>query len=415
MHAKHRWLGIFRASALLIFIGILPPPNLRADALDQWTTNQFTGFARSSDYGYQVQGVAYGNGRFVAVGRYAGSDFGFIESSEDGVTWTKQRDGDFGGSTVLVLEDVTFGNGMFVAVGWDFYNSSGNLYSSTNGIDWQSRTNATVSNFYGVTYGGGRFVAVGDGWVPGTFIFTNANIYTSEDGMNWTVRNSGSPANDVHTIYDVAYGPGRFVAVGEGGFVYTSTFGNTWTRSHPGGGSTVSYANGLFIIPFGPGTNLVSSDGLSWTTLTNNTASWFGRVIYGNGLFLALSSTYLFTSTDGTNWVQRGISATGMVDVVFGPRRGVAVGSSPYIPATGYDALTFASDPFVAVSAGSGFPPSLNLSGLTNHSYRIEWQTNLAETNWLPLTTLPLTNSPTTWTDADATNAQRFYRAALLP
>src|SRR5437763_11737728 len=59
-----------------------------ADALDNWTPSKVA----TNDLGYsgdQLQGVAYGNGRFVAVGAQSASDFGVLQFSEDGTTWTK--------------------------------------------------------------------------------------------------------------------------------------------------------------------------------------------------------------------------------------------------------------------------------------------------------------------------------------
>ena len=385
------------------------------DALDHWTTNNFNnlslGYLGENPSGNcGAVAIEYGNGRYVAVGYYAGSDFGFIESSEDGLGWTVRGDGHSIPGTPLTMElfSVTFGNGTFVAVGYDAYFGA-NLYSSTNGIDWKSHTNATVSNFYGVAYGGGSFAAVGDGFLPSTSSYpqTNRNIYTSTDGINWTMRNSGAPANDAHTITDIAYGVGRFVAVDFLGYSYTTTTGISWTRHFIGGGPSVSYGNGLFISPIGPGTNLVSSDGLAWSVLTNNTASMFGRVVYGNGLYIAPSRFSLFTSIDGTNWVQRNFPSTGGSAVAFGTRNAVVVGSS--------SAAVLASDPFVALSMNPGFPPHLNLSGLQDHSYRIECLANLSPTNWQPLATFSLTNSPLEWMDTAASNSQRFYRATLLP
>jgi hypothetical protein len=58
--------------------------------------------------GDSLEGVAYGNGLFVAVG-----DGGTILTSRDGVSWTRRTSG-----TSNQLEGVAYGNGTFVAVGW---------------------------------------------------------------------------------------------------------------------------------------------------------------------------------------------------------------------------------------------------------------------------------------------------------
>src|SRR6266851_4860341 len=137
-----------------------------ADALDNWTQSQVVTNSPGY-YGSTLAGLAYGNGRYVAVGAFAADDSGVVQTSQDGINWTRLPY-----YAVLDLYDVAFANGTFVAVGWDYY-YGGNLYNSTNGADWASHANATVSNFYGVTHGGGLLVAVGDGLLPNTFTFTN--------------------------------------------------------------------------------------------------------------------------------------------------------------------------------------------------------------------------------------------------
>ena len=61
--------------------------------------------------------------------------------------------------------------------------------------------------FDGVTYGNGRFVAVGIG-----------DILTSPDGVSWTARASGTS----NYLNGVTYGNGRFVVVGNFGTILTS-------------------------------------------------------------------------------------------------------------------------------------------------------------------------------------------------
>ncbi|MGA2242426.1 MAG: hypothetical protein ABSH11_10385 [Verrucomicrobiota bacterium] len=400
------------ASFLLVSL-----PSLRADALDNWTrslvsTNPF-GFA-----GIWLIGATHGNGRYVAVGQYVEDDYGVVETSEDGMNWTmrSQRNG-----TIWDLWDVTFGNGMFVTVGWDWYGGA-NLYSSTNGINWTSYT-TKISNFYGVTYGGGLFVAVGDGLILGGLSSkTNRNIYTSPDGITWTARNSGSPVNDVPTIKDVAYGANRFVAVDDAGHAYTSATGTTWARNAVGTYNYVNYCNGLFFSQNNTGTNLVSSDGSSWSVMVKDTTNVFSRVIYTNGLYAALSGTNVFTSTNGTNWIQRSLHAptnVNLSEITFGDRNIVAVGYSypptyPYYPMV---PVAYVSDSIIAVCMKSSFPPQLSISGLQGRYYRIECADTLpgAANNWWTNTTVQLPGSPYIWTDTTATSSQRFYRAVLLP
>ena len=84
----------------------------------------------------------------------------------------------------------------------------------------------------------------------------------------------------------------------------TSAANNTW--------NFVTWGNGLFVAVSSTGTGnrvMTSPDGITWTSRTsaaNN--SWFG-VTYGNGLFVAVSSdgtgNRVMTSPDGITWTSR--------------------------------------------------------------------------------------------------------------
>jgi hypothetical protein len=406
-----------------LIIAALAPAAARADALDHWTRSQVStnplGFM-----GIMLRSVAYAQGRYVAVGTYTGDDKGMIQTSDDGLNWTMRSPQDY---SILELYDVAYGNGTFVAVGWDYYLGR-NLYHSTNGINWTSHTNATVSNFYGVAYGDGLFVAVGDGLLPslgGPAAYTNRNIYTSPDGITWTGCDSGAPVGDVHSIKDVAYGAGSFVAVDNAGYTYTSDSGETWTRNIPGSNPAialneyVNYCNGRFIALGNSGSNFVSSDGLSWTPMVKDVPNDFSRVVYAHGLYAALSGTNLFTSANGTNWMPRNLQPPPNANwggLAFGNSSLVVVGwtypSMPMVPiASVSDPLT----PDLAISPS--FPPRLTISGVQGGAYQLEYLDGLQPTtnDWHPLAAFSLTNSPLIWADTTATNSQRSYRAALLP
>lgn len=401
-----------------------------ADAMDNWTacnvsTNPVGGVL--GPYGGLIlSGVTCGHGRYVGVGTIAFSDYGAIETSDDGINWTMRTTLY---PSMLQLFAAAYGNGTFVAVGYDYYGGN-NLDYSTNGINWAGPAAPTdCANFYGVAYGDGYFVAVGDGTELNSNATTNKNIYFSADGINWTAVSSGVPANDVSTIYDVAYGAGRFVAVGgpytaaSNPYIYVSVVSpppsggpKFWTQTvsdYPPSGS-VSYCNGQFIVPAGPGTNLFSPDGSNWSVVTNNAGVTFSRVFYTNGLYIALSSPVVFTSADGTNWVRRNVPTPTngvLTGIALGNRNVVAVGYK-YQNSWGQP-LAFISDPFVALGMMAGATPELNLSGVNGWSYGVQFSDTLNPANWQSLTNLTLSNSPCIWQDATATNGQRFYRAAL--
>jgi hypothetical protein len=396
------------SAAFLATISIaLLKDSARADALDNWTPVQIS----TNPVGYmgmQPTSFAYGNGRYVLAGDYAASDFGFIETSEDGFNWTMRTSYS---SAVLDIYDVTFGNGVFVAVGWSDGFGDPIIYNSTNGINW-TPVFSEAGNIYRVISGGGRFVAVGD-----PFDTNNNNICLSLNGNTWSPRSSGFS----DTIYDVAYGAGRFVAVDAAGHIYNSPTGSTWTRTtNSNAGRYVSFCFDRFFVSAGTGTNLVSFDGLAWSLVSNNSGATFNRVIYAGGYYVAISYADVFSSTDGVNWIRRNLPPTQgvfrnltainfLTGSVFIAGYTDTGDSRPRLP------VLYISDPLASLKINAGNPPNLTLSGLTNRSYRIEYLTDLRSNNWQTLSNFTLSNSPFTWLDSTATNSSRYYRAVLLP
>jgi hypothetical protein len=209
----------------------------------------------------------------------------------------------------------------------------------------------------------------------------------------------------------------------EAGYCYTSQSGISWSRStiNPNASSSysfVNFCNGRFLAS-NKGQNLSSTDGLSWSIMVKDITNLLGRVIYKAPYYLGLSGSKLFTSTNGTNWIQRSLGASTNTTLT-----GIAIGNSN-ITVVGYNylggsftPLAFVSGSFVDLSLPPvAFPPQLNLSGWPGRSYRIEFLNDLhaGSNNWQTLTTLTITNNPTLWTDTAATNSQRYYRAVLLP
>jgi hypothetical protein len=407
-------------AALLVSISIaLLKDSARADALDNWTPSPLV-YDPVAYRGIYPTSVTYGNGRYVTVGVYSGDDAGFIQTSEDGFSWTMRTSHNY---AVLDLYDVVFDNGVFLAVGWGGGLGDPNLCHSTNGINWIPHSiDDGNGSIYRVISGGGNFLAVGKTYE--TWGTNTHNIYTSLDGITWVLQSSGF-SDEIH---DVAYGAGRFVAVDGANHIYNSPTGITWTRKTYSNGSYVNFCFDRFIVPIGTGANLVSFDGLAWSPVSNNSGATFTRVIYAGGYYVALSLYNVFTSTDSVNWIRRNLPnpptnslqtftalnfLAGKVFIggytwttnVIGPRLPVlyvsdSVASPNIIP---------------SLKINPGNPPNLTISGSTNRSYRIEYLTDLQSNNWQTLSTFTLANSPSTWLDSTATNFSRYYRAVLLP
>lgn len=212
-----------------------------------WTT---TGI---SFYGNGPYGITYINNEFFSVGGGA-----TVMSSSDGYAWGG------GGSNYGTSPDiygVAYGNGMYVVVtkyaywgrtnNWNLWASSGppqsGLPGPIGGQDPNFRNSGTTSDLLGVAYGNATFVAIG----------TAGTIITSPDGITWTSRTSGT----TNTLYGISFGDGVFVTAGAGGTILTSPDGITWTSRASGTTNLlrgITFANHRFIAVGVSGTITIS-------------------------------------------------------------------------------------------------------------------------------------------------------------
>ena len=97
----------------------------------------------------------------------------------------------------------------FVSVG-----ASGSISTAPDGVNWTAQSGGTTLDLYGLAFGGGRFVAVGaaSGEVQGSIILS------SEDGVEWA-RHS---CNVDQSLRNIAYGNNSFVIVGDPGVLIQS-------------------------------------------------------------------------------------------------------------------------------------------------------------------------------------------------
>lgn len=167
----------------------------------------------------------FGDGQFL----FGGSRF--LVSSSTGDEWIPRNQ-----PFPEVLDGLVYGNGRFVGSGWDNDTYAPALYTSSDGLQWTPRDPKTTMSLDGATYGGGLFVVVGD----------SGAITTSPDGDTWTQRPSGTE----NTLWDVAFGSNTFVAVGWDGTILSSGDGLEW-KLRPGGMTNalygVGYGNSTFV------------------------------------------------------------------------------------------------------------------------------------------------------------------------
>ena len=230
--------------------------------------------------------IAYGNGRFVAT-----SFNGLVLISPNGADWTPVATG-----APDDLFGIAYGGGIFTAVG-----NGGVLVTSTNGEAWQVQPYRAAAHLMGVAWTGSAFIAVG----------VDGEMVASPDGVAWRELRTGP----VDPFHDVTFGNGQFVAVGVGGMILTSPDGMRWTARatgnpyHFGALTGVAYGGGRFVAVGNgvPADILMSEDGVTWTPQPRESDIDHPiAVTYGGGQFLAVGGGGLvLTSPDGVYWTRQ--------------------------------------------------------------------------------------------------------------
>jgi hypothetical protein len=320
--------------------------SLRGKVLGDLTTEVATSVITKSEeeavagnwVGYVVpangwRDITYGNGKYVAIAD-GGTASNQVMYSSDGINWTLAAS-----ASVSSWASVTFGAGKFVALGatniamystdginWTsgsgyvgsgtsvvygladdrFVATSGTsgLAYSYDGIAWNNVSDSSQSQWRGITYGNGTFVAI-----------TESGQYQaaySTDGANWTFVDS-APTNN---WYNVAYGDGRFVAVsngdstGGGASMYSTDNGATWTQVTTVNDTyawyALAYGDGKFVAGAGnadvSNNSMWSVDGTTWNG--NTSSAQFFNMTYGDGQFVSVTfssvTNQVNISADGT-------------------------------------------------------------------------------------------------------------------
>ena len=230
--------------------------------------------------------IAYGNGKYVAVGFY-----GYTTTSMDGTNWTTPILAGGSRSSLYDMNAVAYGNGIFVAP-----YSSGVLMSN-DGTNWTKVViSKTGCKWYSVTYNNGMFVI---GGINSSGSGVNGFAATSIDGTNWTISTSS-----LGNCRRLTYGNGIYIGVGSKGYVSKSTDGITWTLKTVTSNSWygIAYGKGTFVAVGSNGYITSSSDGNTWNDAQQiGTSSWLD-VIYSNERFIAVGNKCYSTSIDGINW-----------------------------------------------------------------------------------------------------------------
>ena len=350
--------------ALFCLLSPLLVPHSRGDALNEL---QRRNPPPSPD---SLSSVGFGGGVFIAA-----DDRGDVFTSPDGLTWTTT-----GSVSTNVLSRIAYGSGRFVA-----FSTSGNLLSSENGSVWTVRASAT-NVFQDIIFANGLFVIVG-----------TDRTMTSADGINWSANMGALPVVPFTPAAAVAYGNGLFAVVRNSSAIYTSPDGVAWTTRQPNSGylwgTAISYGNGYFLVSgvwsfagqlrprmwaFTNDSNAVALpdvslrswnqflfdgskfigtyftniyttvDGTNWPAANTPFPAGVRRMVYGNGVYLAISysSTPLLRSLNGTDWTAVSIASPDRIFSTFAGAyaagRYVLIG--PHGVVTSTDGINFTRD-----------------------------------------------------------------------
>jgi hypothetical protein len=297
-----------------------------------------------------LNAVAKADGGFIAVGFIIDHSpvwFPLSAMSSDGLTWTLHSITSFRERLIGVAR----GNGVYAAI------SAAGVWTSPDGVTWANvyaiSNRPAQSALSAITYGSGRFVAVGTGIAV-----------TSTDTNSWVPHATGTD----ETMNSVAFGQNLFVAVGHGGTLFSSTDGATWISA---GGVTnqviwngVNYGNGRFVaVGFDDSTSVVltSTNGLSWSNANHPTTSTINTVAFGEDKFVAVGAPgVVLTSSDGESWTNQG-SPNYEVE-------GVAYGKGTFV-ATAFERVLTSQDGTAWTSHQVTVPPKLGYVAFTGERF----------------------------------------------
>jgi hypothetical protein len=229
---------------------------------------------------------------------------------------------------------------------------------------WVSRISGAIADIFGVAYGNGLFVAVGDGGL----------ILTSVDGSTWTDRSV--PGFDLHRI---AFANGTFVAVGKTGTILTSTDSVAWVHQDSGtmfSLKDVAYGDGVYVAVgvgvFGTQNSIIlrSTNAVDWSVEDSGLYNDLNAVTFAQGLFVAAGdNNYDFSrgvaSTNGITWVADEFGTSENLRAIsYGAGRFIAVGNGGTVQ-TSLDGGNFSGSVVLAPSITNVVNNAGNHRGIT--------------------------------------------------
>ena len=200
------------------------PPGSTSDTPGSTSDDPSTTAADESSTGATVdEGVPM----FAALGQGGRR----LVSCDDGQTWVAEQviemnDDDHGPYS---SRDVAWGDGTFLlGMGWG---NPARIARSDDGIEWTETfpppDYVEMRGLSGIAFGAGRFVAV-----------VGSDSWTSDDGGNaWSLAGQLPTGGNIRVVTYSPSGGGSYYAVEDGGLIYQSADGASWSDPLPTQGS----------------------------------------------------------------------------------------------------------------------------------------------------------------------------------
>ncbi|OKP78825.1 hypothetical protein A3844_28890, partial [Paenibacillus helianthi] len=312
---RYKWGGAFTeivhgSGSQYIAVGKMGSDGAIWNSADLANWNQVTLSSRVAGF----SAAAYGNNTYVAIGE-ANQTSTTLATSTDGSAWTLQSS--LNDSTAIT--DIAFGNGKFVAVG----SSAGapKIKTSADGITWHEPTlpAQSIDAVYSIAYTNNQFIALGYGYDNQGNIDASS-IWTSADGETWTNR-SGAYPNQTDVLSNVLYDGSKYVLTGYNSSTYevfsrTSDDLTSWSSPTMTGLSTFystsammgQKGNNLYMLAYGsnnvPVVYFTDDHGSTWQDAGVDLSSIDPNAIYSlveaNGRVVLSGNSQLVMTTTGT-------------------------------------------------------------------------------------------------------------------
>ena len=335
----------------------------------------------TSSYNSWINSIAYGNGYYVAVGKYYDGSSSctarIAYTTSLSGTWTTKDLWKASSSSLsgqCEINCVGYGNGYWV-VGGAYCDGSytyGRIaYATSPNGTWTTKDlwkgyNTAYTSLRCITYVNGYWIAGGNKYVSSSpYNYAQIAYATSPNGT-WTTKDLWS-GSSYDTVRSIAYGNGYYVVGGTGGdhygrIAYATSLSGTWTTKDLWGSTNYNNNNHIYSVAYGNGYWVVGGayyDGsrcyaqIAYATSPNGIWTtqdlWAGNsdyalrgVIYANSTWIAVgrgssgSGQIAYTTSLSGTWTTKTLSSLVPLGVVYANGYLLIPGKDDYVAVLGY-------------------------------------------------------------------------------